>query len=724
MNYIPANPVVLRSPAFPVSTIINALEDDAYFNKIISEDAFREAVLFASPDLYKQLEMFVSGEIKAKDREKARISILKYLSRMSTRCTPFGTFASCYTGTISDRTRIRVENKTGKIFRFDMLYLCMLSQFAMSKQEIRTKLKYKINSTLYVLHGKVRYVSYEYQYSGRFYKIKEVKKTPILKFIISNTQKYVSCDELIEKIKSEYDADEESIRYFIDQLISDKILISEIEPFVTGGDYFEYLCSVLKDTDKDLSAFLNDLKTLLAELNSADSFNERKAVSEEINAKVNSSKIKCSSKFILQLDSVKLQSDILLSSTISEQVTESMEVLGKLVSRYSNPLMDNFIRKFVERYEEQEIPLLEALDPNIGIGYTINQDVLPTPLLDNLRIPVQNKLSSYYETPLHRILLKKLAENTNAVSEIEITDDDIAGLTANKADLPVTMAAMFKITGYNEKSNRYVLSNMHFTGSTAANMLGRFAYCHEGIKNLVLEITKNEQQAYKNAVVAEIAHVPDSRTGNILSRPTIRDYEITYLTNSLLDEEHVIPVSDLMVSIRGNSITLTSKRLKKIVVPRLTTAHNYHNSPTPAYQFLCDLQTYGMRGSLFFSWGALENSLKHFPRVSYKDVIFSAEKWKISKDEICDKSGHFIKEKFNQLVLKLGMPQYVELNIGDNNLFCDLKNPTSVQVLTKEAMKYSSFTLSEFIVCENVSKTEDEERDLMNECIMPLIRTL
>lgn len=79
--------------------------------------------------------------------------------------------------------------------------------------------------------------------------------------------------------------------------------------------------------------------------------------------------------------------------------------------------------------------------------------------------------------------------------------------------------------------------------------------------------------------------------GNILFRPHIRDYEITYLIGSTLDDEHVIPASDLMVSVKGRKVVLRSRRLQKEIIPRLTSAYNYKGNTTPLYRFLCDLQS-------------------------------------------------------------------------------------------------------------------------------------
>src|SRR5437660_5118684 len=111
--------------------------------------------------------------------------------------------------------------------------------------------------------------------------------------------------------------------------------------------------------------------------------------------------------------------------------------------------------------------------------------------------------------------------------------------------------------------------------------------------HLVQEHLRAEEQLKKdrNAVFAEVAHLPEGRIGNVLFRPILRHYEIPYLGSSRLPQERQIQVSDLMVSVQGERVVLRSRRLGCEVIPRLTSAHGYaHNRNLKLYKFLCLLQ--------------------------------------------------------------------------------------------------------------------------------------
>ena len=125
---------VLRFPYYPISAFTSSAENDGVFKHIISSNEFRKAVYFASPVLYDELKKLESGELKEKEREKVKCSLFKYLARMSTRCTPFASFAAVSTGEISDVTDLKISSdKIISHIRLDMSPMIMLCNVLQDK---------------------------------------------------------------------------------------------------------------------------------------------------------------------------------------------------------------------------------------------------------------------------------------------------------------------------------------------------------------------------------------------------------------------------------------------------------------------------------------------------------------------------------------------------------------------------------------------------------------
>ena len=128
-NYSPFNNFVLRSPLLPFETI-NKINNN-FLKEIASSGIFQEAIYLASPLLYDELQKWQKGKIaKPKEEKRLRYTLLRYLIRMSSRCTPFGLFAGCTSGEITQE-KSTIENS--RIF-------------------LAAQNKYKKNFTIHVLH--------------------------------------------------------------------------------------------------------------------------------------------------------------------------------------------------------------------------------------------------------------------------------------------------------------------------------------------------------------------------------------------------------------------------------------------------------------------------------------------------------------------------------------------------------------------------------------------
>lgn len=724
--------IVFRFPHYPLEVIKKALSQKEYFQEIIRSDFFEEAIYFASPDLYEELQKYKSGKIKEKDRIRVENALFKYLTRMSSRCTPFGLFSSCATGEKGDSSEVTLTPRLNVHLRFDMLYLCNLSQELGKLPEVRKVVNYYTNTTLYTQATKIRYIEYRFDTEKRIYQLVEVSKSPYLQDIIKIARKGCTFADLLTHLTVTGDVSEDVARSYINTLIDNQLLVSEIDPIITGSDFFEHLLKVIERLDRNSEYYqkLSRINNLLQKLPLAAP-SEVIAFCHQIEEEVKQLNIPFQKKFLLQVDTIRKLEKASLDSTLLTTLQNSMEFLNRITPRYTNNTLANFIKCFSERYEEQEVPLLEALDPERGIGYPAHEINDLHPLLGGLIIPGRADSNTSVQAnlfPIHQILLKKLvAFNPLTEQEIMLSDEDVKNLQPNWEDLPATMFSKFQILNFSEDPRDYTLVVNNFNGSSAANLLGRFVYCNPSIQKLVENIARKEQEIYKDQIVAEISHIPDSRVGNVLARPNFREYEILYLANSTLERERILYPADLFLSIRSNRLLLRSQRLNKYIIPRLSTAHNYRNNPTPVYRFLCDLQSQGLRVSLLFSWGNIEQQLEHLPRVRYKNIILSEASWKITvkslENLIKETDSQKLMENVKNWQTRLKLPRYVFLVDGDNKLLIDLENRESIRVFLSMLSKRRQITLEEAL-CDHYSLTKDSEGlPYMHECIVSFYKS-
>ena len=697
---------------------------DEQYKDILTNPVIAEALFLASPAFYDELKKWEAGKINdPKKVERLKNSFLKYISRMATRPTPFGLFAGLTTGDFAEETNITLKaiDQHKRHSRLDMNYLVSLSQDILKSENITDQLLFYPNSTIYSVGDQIRYVEYKYINGKREHHLIAVTKSDYLEKILTLSKQGIHASGLAQVIVDE-EVTYEDAKDFIDELIYNQILVSKLEPSVTGDSYLDSLCSTLKEIDsesptyKTLKKVGNDLSGLDKSIgNDPQKYLEIAQSLEQIGTEINL-------KYMFQTDMFITHDTNYLSTGIADSVKEGLTFLNKITSQYYNPILKKFADSFRERYETSEVSLSLALDSETGLLYKeINNADINT-LIDDLVFTNegQSENMKFEWSPFDLIFQKKLMEATSKNQPIRLTDDDVKSFKENWDDLPDTMATLIEVINIDGQQK------ITFTGtgnSSAANLIGRFCHGDDVLREHAQQIIDTESQINSDKILAEIIHLPESRTGNILSRPSFREYEIPYLGKSTLNAENQIPLDDLYLSVKNDgNILLRSKKHNKEVIPRLTNAHNYSNNSLPIYHFLCDLQTQGKRNLPFFL-NQIFNGLDHMPRIEYKNLILQEATWNIKKSvfeklyNITDNTE--ILKKTAEITEAHKIPQYVKLIQGDNELVINFRNTDSIKMLLKAAETLQQFQLKEFLFNEKqVVKNQQHNETYSNQIVI------
>ncbi len=724
------NEFCLRTPILPIDFYFELTKDKEIlsekFKEIWKDHIIQEAIFLASPNLYDQIEKWMRGEITDIQKiKRLKFSLLKYISRMSSRCTPFGIFSGCSIGKFGNSTNIKIQppSKNQRQTRFDMNFLVAFSLKLSEEEYIKNQLLWFPNNSLYRIGNQYRYIEYSYNQNNiREHSIEAVSYTPYLETILKNSKSGKKIRELASLIVDSEISIEEA-ESFINLLIKNQILVSELEPSVTGRDFLVQINHTLNKI-KNTNKIVNTINHFQNCLNNVDQYignNIQKYI--DLSNTIKEQEITFDPKYLFQTDMYTKTFDNQLHVSFAYKIKRAMSLLNRISLPRENGPIEQFKKAFLNRYETKEIPLATALDTEIGIGYLQNQDANDfNPIIENIMIPSkkESQVIIYWDAVQDILHKKLLVAYSNNDYKIELTEDDFSELELNWKNLPDTMSALIEIVSV-DGIEKIVMPSIG--GSSAANLLGRFSTGNTEILNHVQNIADTEQKILSDKILAEITHLPESRTGNVIRRAAIRDYEIPYLGKSSLPKENQIEVDDLMVSVRHNRIILRSKKHNKEVFPKLTNAHNYSgNNALPIYRMLCDLQQQNDRTHITFHWGELLRKNTFLPRVEYQNIIFSKAKWIISKESFkaLIESNDKEKDLPNIVTLwrkKLQIPQYVQLIESDNTLLINLKNITSIQMLLDAIKRKKSFVLEEFLFTEK-SIVQNDNKNHTNQFVV------
>lgn len=713
--------LVLRTPAFPFTQQI----DKNAIREHLRDPEFAEALYIASSSLYRQSQKWLQGEV-SDDREvqKLTLAIAKYLSRSRSRCTPFGLFASSSTVAWGEANRITLGEKN-RCARLTMGFLRELAQQLSAHEEIYDNLHYRPNNSTYIIGDEVRYVEYTSQEGRRSYQISSVARSEELFYTLKACERGLRYGEIVEQLATR-NIQQSDAALFVDQLIEAQLLVSELAPTVTGTDLLSLIIRVLGRIKAERG--VESLEPLLALLSATE-----QQLSLLTEKKENAS-VKAYQTILNQLRSLNVppnsfQVNLFRKTNPGEidqrwqvKIRKAMEVVACLAPQSENQLLTTFKQQFYERYEEAEKPLLSVLDTETGIGYGNTSQQVSSSLIEGL----ESSASRQGQKPdqpggAAQWLLQRIARSEQRGNEvINISKQDIRFLPPSEYTMPPSTSVVFRFIA----KDRIYLEGV--SGSSAVNLLGRFANDDEEIRKITQEIVDTEQSHNPDVVFAEIVHLPGQRVGNILRRPSLRRYELPFLAQSTLPQDQQIALQDLCISVRNGRIVLRSQRLNKEVIPRLSTAHNYNHQALPVYQFLCDLQSQGLHHSLGLNWHPRRYQTKRLPRLVYGQTVLGLATWYLPKQDFQQLWFGSPADQPAQITLFVEtwkLPRYFVLAEGDRELLVDLHNEITIQTWLNAIKNQEAILLKEFLYDPEESVVVDEQnRPFTNQCIASLIK--
>ena len=714
---------LLRTPRLPSRVIyqLNVIKNEKdlwdYLKRIFTNEDLQDAIYLASVNLYEELIAALKGEKTI--TTKLLSTLFKYVTRMAGRPTPYGKFSGIALGEITNlETSLKLSDYNfSALFRMDTGLGINLIRQALETTDIEKRLVYFSNTTLHEVGDRYQYIAYSEKSGKRNFNWVRVVKNPLLTYILNSTKYGRTFTELINTLEQSGVPSELASSY-ISQLINAKLLISELEPIVTGRAPSYILADKLKYAkgNIDVSSTLNETQKFISKLN-----NDNGLASSGMG----------NMKLIADLEGQNLiQADLkigMINNRINKRVIENLaKELSELLTLKSSEIPSDlkiFCRDFFNKYGDREVPLLEALDPERGIGYGTLHIKNPknSPLLDGLGTRREIGEKSPFNSLMISTIDRYWSGCIRPAIEIEL---DLQEIQLQKASTELDIPASFYALGNFISSDCIALEKGDYRfnllacgGVSSIPLMTRFCHIDERLTDKLKECVAWEDDQVEDSIFAEVVYFPENKAGNILARPPLRKYEIPIIGQSSVAEEFKILLSDLLISINAGKIILRSKRLDKEIIPRLSSAHNYHYGMA-IYRFLCDLQHQSQMLDISWDWGQF-SAHSFLPRVTYKHIILTRARWKISSDTFKNCKGNDNITKLAQLKEQLNLPNIVSIIEGDNELPVDLRSPMGANIVMKQLEK-QDLLLYEYIFAKNESPLIDTNGEhYNNEVIIP-----
>ncbi|MCP1308120.1 lantibiotic dehydratase [Paenibacillus tyrfis] len=694
---------MIRMPLLPLESFRTIREGDFYIDslqRLLDTDYVQEAIAVASPSLYEALPHLERRTDERKTKQAAS-SALKYISRMSTRPTPFGLFAGVAVGGFADTTDVRL-NPTEyyrKRTRPDMEWLLQVVHRLEQRPEIVRQLRVTRNDAVQYTGGRLELLyptmagQAKQAESGQDNKI-SVRATPPAVYALELADQPVKFEELIRKLAFRYGnegTDEQVIADFLWTLFTKEFLISELRPPLTGGSPLDYAIGRLEliqgaDEEKGL---LSHVRTLIQEYDACP-LGEGTVLYRDFTKLMRQHGETAS---VVQVDLALSSQKIELNRSIGEEAARVGEILWRLSqSQRGFAHLKEYHTRFLEKYGDCcDVPIMELLNEETGLG--VPASYLVSPFSRKEESSEKTKRAIEWE----RLTMEKLAGALlQRQMEIELTDELIERLTdrdQGEDEAPDSIEVYLEVIASSPEAidkGDYMLALGPNPGSLeAGSTFGRFLDMFDDeTRNKVQQIRSRQQQSRPGAIFVEASYIPQyGRTANVMLAPNLRDFEISIGTNSAAGK---IPLrlDDILVSATSERLYLKSASMGKEVV--VTAGHmlNFQQSP-PVYRFMRELSFEGVRTWQPFEWGRLEQFV-FLPRVRYGRTILSPAKWNLYPHNVSSAGKMGIDgewhERFAAWKNEWMVPRYVYMVYTDHRILLDLENKEFIDEVRKELL--------------------------------------
>ncbi len=735
----------------------------ARMQAIAEDDVFREALFVSSEGLYAAVERWTQEPLSKRGAAVER-SILKYIQRASTRCTPYGLMSGVGMGRIDDtpsRVEIASRHRRTRHARVDSRILMTLAQSISQNAKLRDSLVYVPNSTAYEAGPRLRYFEAAgHPFSGRTHLV-TVANTDVLRKVLASAANGARWSDLVQTIRSCDDEIEEAEAVeFLEEIVQSQILIPDVFPSPVGTEMLPAFVEKTKalDLPADVREFMGGLVTSSRQLNDdplghgvatmqkaaslvggfmrgaaqRDEETPEGGVGQDV--KEDGDAAEATEQSVFQVDSLISLTHATLRRESLAPLLAVLDSLYVVNSQRSQGGLLDFMTEFTRRYDDREVSICEALDPEGGIRFGTGQaQAEPSPLL---RVPVANQATPRGEemTAVDRWKLELLLEaRAGGDAEIVLTSEEIRKRFPDPGRRPPSpsFSVMVSVLGSSDDLDqgkaRFLL--VMGGGSHTLNLFGRFAHVIGDEMTEKLRRSAQREQAITTSILAEVAYLPPFKLGNICQGPSMRPYTISYRCPRPEASGDIIPIDDILVSVRGGRVLLRSRSLGTFIQPRIDHAMNVSHPTNPAiFNFLGMLQYQETNTFNGWTWGPLAR-LPELPRVTIDRVVVSPRVWTIAKDDVETLAGKRKKESFEADGLdafarvqewraRLGLPRHVAIGTTTDYLAADLDNPLSVDLMLRELRK--SGQVQELFLPEITQAVVGEEGAYTHEIIVPV----
>jgi thiopeptide-type bacteriocin biosynthesis protein len=628
--------------------------------KAWEDPVLREAVACASPSLALRADRIAAGlGVPARQVLSAAVALGRYQLRAAGRPTPFGLFAGVAGARFGGSALVRFGEAHRAAARCDAAWLLSVIERCEACAPLAGRLSV-VFSSLAVLHAGKWEVP-----AGPDRQV--IRDSPAVRSVRDASQDPVRISVLADRLSSAFPGSGDRGARMVAELVRLGFLITSLRPAMTTTDALGHVTGELRAAGAheipEMAGLLEQLEALHRELaaHNAAEPEHQGAMRESLSAAV--TEISAEGRTPLCLD-LRLDAEVTLPEPVGREMAAAASALIRLSPNPGgSPVWDDYHRRFTERFGTATlVPLLDVVDPAVGLGYPAGYpaSILPLP-------PERDEGRHAH-----------LAQLITGESEVTLTDELIVAMTGSLFD-PRLVPAHVEIAARVQAASAADLDagryTLHISPARAAGTLtSRFSALASG--SGLDDVYRNAPVVHDGARAVQLSVPPLFIRGQNVGRIP------AYLPGQLSLGEHPgrgrkpLGADDLAVTATLRGLHLVHRESGQVLEPQVFHPLDLEKQLPALGRFLARLPRAFVADYLAFDWGPFRR-LPHLPAVRYRRSILSPEQWRLTAG-VLSPAHVGLAEWRGSLAAwreRTGCPGTVQLHNGDQTLRLDLDEP-------------------------------------------------
>ncbi|MGI5128865.1 thiopeptide-type bacteriocin biosynthesis protein [Pseudonocardia sp. CA-107938] len=603
------------------------------------------------------VELAAGPRVAAGDSERARAARARYLARMGGRATPFGIFAGTAVADIGDARQldldVRVRHRAH--VRVDAEALRLLVQESYDEQPFGNR-PFRANPTLRVDGSVLRFT----RLGDATADVVAMRAKPAIRTVLAILdQGPATGAELVDGLAAH--GGPAALAAFVEQLVGTGLLVPALDLLEPGKEPAELALALLERMGDTTRAAA--LRTLLAAgcgprpLDAALPQRLSAAWRAAAPATAAWSDIGAPHRFHLDLQ-LGVPAAVLDRATVDDLEAALLRVRAMSSGRHE---LDDVRDAFVARYEDAEVPLLEALDLEVGVVQ--HHARAASVLAGSAGVRFADSDDPPRVDPRRLAVLDTWLRAGCPAEGVDIADLPAAEHTPVRSVQAVLL---------DDHEGRYRALLVGGGGRAPFALMARFAPGRDDLERRMARWVADDGPDPDEPIRAELVHNPGGRIANVLVRPRVYEHTIALAGAG----GGSLSLDRLLLRVQGDRFALRDARTGRPVHVELSSAHNVDMAgQDPLYSFLGHLAA---PGGAAWSWGALER-LSRLPRITCGSVVVAPQRWRVEAAEVAEVlASPSPAARLRQLLPGVADRRWVGTGVYDHVLPIDLSTNASV----------------------------------------------